>query len=134
MKKCLSVVLVSLMSVLLLVGCGAKEVDSRDEANRILLSASSVIAECEKTLDGYDTVLEDTKMSPELKLNQVKEKDLSNVEKRLEGAYSDIVACDSYKDIEDVKPKYDSSMEKYERAMKHLGYIRDDLAELEEKK
>lgn len=134
MKKIVSLILSVLMLSCLLAGCGgAKEVDSRDEANRILLSASSVIAECEKQLDEYDKVLDDTKMSAELKLKNVKEKDLKNIEKRLDGAYGDIVACKSYKDTEDVKPKYDSSMDKYDRAMKHIGYIRDDLAELEEK-
>lgn len=134
MKKYVSLIFVCLMSIMVLAGCGAKEVDSRDEANRVLLSASSVVAECEKQLAEYDKVLDDTKMAPELKLNQVKEKDLKNLEKRLDGAYADIVACKSYKDIEDVKPKYDSAMDKYERAMKHIGYIRSDLEKLEDKK
>lgn len=135
MKKYLSLVLLSLLCIGVLAGCGgAKEVDSRDEANRVLLSASSVIAECEKQLDEYDKILDDTKMSAELKLNKVKEKDLQNIEKRLQGAYNDIYACKSYKEIEDVKPKYDSAADKYKRAEKHIEYIRNDLAKLEESK
>lgn len=135
MKKYLSLAMMILLCVGVLAGCGgAKEVDSRDEANRVLLSASSVVAECESVMKEYDKVLDDTKMSPQLKLNQVKEKDLKNIEKRLDGAYEDIRACDSYKDVEDVKPKYDSALDKQKRAVKHLGYIRDELVELEEKK
>ena len=135
MKKYLSLAMMTLLCVGVLAGCGgAKEVDSRDEANRVLLSASSVVAECESLMKEYDKVLDDTKMSPQLKLNQVKEKDLKNIEKRLDGAYEDIRACDSYKDVEDVKPKYDSSMSKHEKAMKNLGFLRKDLAKLEESK
>ena len=135
MKKYLSLAMMTLLCVGVLAGCGgAKEVDSRDEANRVLLSASSVVAECESLMKEYDKVLDDTKMSPQLKLNQVKEKDLKNIEKRLDGAYEEIRACDSYKDVEDVKPKYDSALDKQKRAVKHLGYIRDELVELEEKK
>ena len=134
MKQIFSVALCVACCATLLAGCGAKEVDSRDEANRVLLSASSTIAECETTIKDYRVILDDTKMSPENKLSQVKEKDLNNIEKRLDGAYSEIVSCDSYKDVEDVKPKYDSSMSKYEKAMKNLGFLRKDLAKLEESK
>ena len=135
MKKIVSLALCLAVCMTTLVGCGGvKEVESRDEANRILLSASSTIAECEKVIKDYKTILDDTKMSPENKLSQVKEKDLNNVEKRLDGAYEEIVSCDSFKDVEDVKPKYDSSMSKHEKAMKNLGFLRKDLAKLEESK
>ena len=122
MKKVLGLIFVIILCMGVLVGCGSKEVDSRDEANATLLSASSVIAECEKTMDDYET-----------RLNTVYTKDLDAVEKRLEGCYTDIVACDMYKEVEDVKPKYDSTMEKYERAMKHLEQVRKQLAKLEAK-
>lgn len=134
MKKVILCALSIVLCLGVLVGCGAKEVDSRDEANRVLLSASSTIAECETSIKDYKKILDDTQMSPENKLSQVKESALNNVEKRLEGAYADIVSCNSYKDVEDVKPKYDSSMDKYERAMKNLELLRKQLAKLEEKK
>lgn len=122
MKKIISIVMLMVLCLSLLVGCGSKEVDSRDEANATLLSASSVIAECEKTMDDYET-----------RLNTIDTKDLDAIKKRLDGCYSDIVSCDMYKEVEDVKPKYDSTMDKYERALKHLDLVRKQLAKLDEK-
>lgn len=122
MKKVLGLIFVIVLCVGVLVGCGSNEVDSRDEANATLLSASSVIAECEKTMDDYET-----------RLNTIETKDLDAIKKRLDGCYADIVACDMYKEVEDVKPKYDSTMDKYERALKHLDLIRKQLAKLEAK-
>ena len=122
MKKVLSLVLVSVL-MLAMVGCSGagKEAESRDEANRILLSVGSTVAECEKTMDDYET-----------RINTVKEKDLDNIEKRLDGCYLDIQGCDSYKDVEDVKPKYDNAVKHHENAMKHLDTLRKDLAEYQE--
>jgi len=123
MKKLL-VLSMSLIMVLLIAGCGgAKDVDSRDKANSVLLSANSTVAECEKTMDDYET-----------RMNTVKVKDLDAVEKRLDGVLVDIHSCDSYKDIEDVKPKYDKAMDYHGRAMTHLGQLRAQLEKLEEEK
>ncbi len=124
MKKILSLALVSVL-MLGLVGCSGsgKEAGSRDEANRILLSVSSTVAECEKTMDDYET-----------RINTVKEKDLDNIEKRLDGCNADIQGCNSYKDVEDVKPKYDSAVKHHDNAMKHLDTLRKDLAKYQEEK
>ena len=89
----------TLLCVGVLAGCGgAKEVDSRDEANRILLSASSTIAECEKVIKDYKTILDDTKMSPENKLSQVKEKDLN---KFMGSKYTQSTIGETYKQVND---------------------------------
>ena len=53
MKKIFCIVFCLVLCMCVLVGCGSKEVDSRDEANRVLLSVSSTIAECETTLKEY---------------------------------------------------------------------------------
>lgn len=100
-----------------LTSCGSKEVNSRDEANRVLLSVGSEIAECELSLNDWE---ED--------LDSVKESDLNNIEKRLNKCYSNIISCDSYKEVEDVAPKYNNAMDYYERAMTHLERIRKVIA------
>ena len=56
MKKGIVMCFSLVMMVLLLTACGSNEVDSRDEANRVLLSANSVIAECEKSMDDFETL------------------------------------------------------------------------------
>lgn len=124
MKKIVSLALCLAVCMTTLAGCGGvKEVESRDEANRILLSVSSTVAECEKTMDDYET-----------RINTVKEKDLDNIEKRLDGCDADIQGCNSYKDVEDVKPKYDSAVKHHDNAMKHLDTLRKDLAKYQEEK
>ncbi len=106
----------------LLIGCSLDEVDSRDDANRILLSVSSSIAECEVLLNEY-----------EKDVSKIKQSDLEKIENSLAICYEKISSCNSYKDIEDVKPKYDSSMDKYNRAIKHLNKVKSDLKKWEDK-
>ena len=122
MKKSIVMCFSLVMMVVLLAACGSNEVDSRDEANRVLLSANSVIAECEKSMDDFET-----------HLKTVSTKDLNNIEKRLSESLDDIHSCDSYKDVEDVAPKYEKAIDYHGRAVKHLEQLRKQ-AGLEVKK
>ena len=109
----ISIVLV--LSVFCLSGC-SNEVDSETEARRILIQSISDISEIQKVMDEFDK-------------DYLKEKDVSNVEKRLDKCLANIESTEDYYPVDTVKEKYDSAMKQYEKAEKQLKEYKKILEE-----
>lgn len=105
--KRLVLIVVSCLLVLSLCSCGSSEVNSETEARRVLMSTISDIVDIQNIMDDFDK-------------DFLKEKDISNVEKRLEKCLSKIESTEDYYPVDTVQEKYDMAKDQYDKTMKDL--------------
>lgn len=116
-SKCSLLIFISCLLVLFLCSC-SNEVNSETEARRILISTISDIVDIQNVMDDFDK-------------DFLKEKDISNVEKRLEKCLTKIESTEDYYPVDTVQEKYDMAKEQYDKAMKDLKNYKKLLEEQE---
>lgn len=116
-NKCSLLIFISCLLVLFLCSC-SNEINSETEARRILISTISDIVDIQNVMDDFDK-------------DFLKEKDISNVEKRLEKCLTKIESTEDYYPVDTVQEKYDMAKEQYDKAMKDLKNYKKLLEEQE---